>query len=154
MSDSLDDFAEQMQQEIFEQTKRVYGEEAFARWQNPRYLGKMDNASTSGRVTGTCGDTMEVYLRIEDERIVDASFCTDGCGTSMVCASVAVELAMGKDLDEAAGITGDSVLAFLGGLPEEDRHCAFLAAATVQEAIHNWITLGLAGKDPRKEGHP
>jgi nitrogen fixation NifU-like protein len=140
MKNSPDDFVEKLQEQIFEETRQTYGEEVFSRWQNPKYMGKLTNASCAGRITGICGDTMEIYLQIEDDRIQEASFFTDGCGCSVACGSVVVELATGKDLDEAASIGGDTVLQALGGLPEEERHCAFLAAETLMAAIHEWIS--------------
>ena len=82
---------------------------------------------------------MEINLRIKDDSIEEATFFTDGCGSSVACGSVIAELATGKDLEEAAQIGGDTVLKVLGGLPEEESHCAFLAAETLMTAIHQWI---------------
>jgi nitrogen fixation NifU-like protein len=142
MGKSLDDFVTKLQKEIFEKTKETYGEEVFSRWQNPRFMGRMPNASSVGRITGTCGDTMEIYLRIRDEKIQEASFYTDGCGSSVACGSIVAELATGKDLEEAAQIGGDTVLGILGGLPDEESHCAFLAAEALMAAIHEWMLQG------------
>lgn len=139
MEKTLDDFVTEVQEEIFEKTKEVYGKEVFSRWQNPKYMGKMVNPSCVGRLTGNCGDRMEIYLRIKDDHIEEAKFFTDGCGSSVACGSVVAELATGKDIDEAAQIGGDSILMALGGLPEEEKHCAFLAAATLMAAIHQWL---------------
>jgi nitrogen fixation NifU-like protein len=139
MKNSLDDFADKLQEEIFEETREAYGEEVFSRWQNPRFMGKMTNGSSVGRVTGRCGDSMEIYLRIMNGHVEEANFFTDGCGASVACGSVAAELACSKGLDEAAQIGGDTILEALGGLPEEEAHCAFLAAAALMAAIHQWI---------------
>ena len=78
-------------------------------------------------------------LRIGNDQIRDASFFTDGCGASVACGSVAAELAINKDIDEAALIGGDSILQVLRQLPDEERHCAFLAAEALQAAIHEWM---------------
>ena len=139
MKNPMDDFIDKLQEQILEKTREVYGEEVFNRWQNPRFMGRMTGASSVGRITGTCGDTMEIYLRIRDEKIQEASFYTDGCGSSVACGSVVAELATGKDLDNAAQIGGDTVLEALGALPEEERHCAYLAAEALQAAIHQWM---------------
>jgi nitrogen fixation NifU-like protein len=82
---------------------------------------------------------MEVYLRISNDQVEEASFFTDGCGASVACGSMVAELATGKDLEEASQIGGDTVLMALGGLPEEENHCAFLAAETLMAAIHQWM---------------
>ncbi|MEJ2365830.1 MAG: iron-sulfur cluster assembly scaffold protein [Deltaproteobacteria bacterium] len=139
MEKTLDDFVTKLQEEIFEKTKETYGEAVFSRWQNPRFMGKMTDPSCVGRVTGTCGDTMEIYLKLEKDRVREASFFTAGCGASVACGSIVAELVTGKDLDDAAQIGGDTVLETLGALPEEERHCAYLAAEALQAAIHQWM---------------
>ena len=82
---------------------------------------------------------MEIFLLFEDDRVRRASFQTNGCGTSIVCASFAAEMAIGKHPDEILSITGEVILEKLGGLPEEDRHCAFLASESLQEALHSYM---------------
>jgi nitrogen fixation NifU-like protein len=142
MKNPMDDFVDKLQEQIFEESRETYGEEVFSRWQNPRFMGKMTDASSVGRITGTCGDTMEIYLRIRDEEIQETSFYTDGCSSSVACGSVAAELATGKDFDEAGLIGGDTILEVLKGLPEEEHHCAYLAAEAIQVAIHKWMLQG------------
>jgi nitrogen fixation NifU-like protein len=139
MKSPVNDFVGKLQEQIFEETREIYGEEVLSRWQEPKFMGRMTDASSVGRITGNCGDRMEIYLRIKDDSIEEATFFTDGCGSSVACGSVIAELATGKDLEEAAQIGGDTVLKVLGGLPEEESHCAFLAAETLMTAIHQWI---------------
>lgn len=137
--DELDDFVEKMQAKIFEETRGTYGEIAFQRWLNILYMGPMDNPDGYARVTGTCGDTMEVFLRFENDRVKEASFITDGCGGSAVCGSFAAELAIGKTPDELTEVTGEEILKVLGRFPKEDHHCCFLAANTLQEALNDYM---------------
>ncbi len=138
--DELDDFAEKMQAQIFKETRDDYGEVAFDRWLNPLYAGHMENPDGYAMVTGPCGDTMEIFLRFENDRVREASFMTDGCGGSAVCGSFAAELAMGKTPDELIEVTGERILQVLGKFPKEDQHCCFLAANTLQEALKNYRT--------------
>ena len=145
MEKTLDDFVMKLQEEIFEKTRKTYGEEVFSRWQNPKFMRKMTDPSCVGRVTGTCGDTMEIYLRMEKDQVREASFFTEGCGASVACGSMVAELVTGKDLDHAAQIGGDTVLEALGALPEEERHCAYLAAEALQAAVHEWILKQVTG---------
>ncbi len=142
MADNFDDFVNELQDQIFEETKAAYGEVAFQRWLKPLYMGRIDLADGYGRVTGSCGDTVEIFLRFEKGKVKQASFQTDGCGSSTVCGSFAAELALGRTPDELTDITGETILEILGGLPEEDRHCAFLAADALQESLHNFMTRG------------
>jgi len=142
MSDKLDAFVDQLQEQIFDEAREVFGDEGFDRWQHPRFNKKIENPDTHARVTGSCGDTIEISLNFVDDRVSEASYFTDGCGVSSVCGSFAAEMAIGKTVDEIADITGESILARLGKCPEEDKHCAFLAAQTLQEAVHNYMVSG------------
>ena len=139
MTDALDKFINDLHAEINEDTRRTYGEIVFRRWQNPLYMGKLMPADGYARLTGSCGDTMEIFLRFEDGKVKEASFLTDGCASSMVCGSFAAELAIGKTPKEIKEITGETILEILGGLPEEDRHCAFLAADTLRKSLEHYL---------------
>ena len=74
--------------------------------QDPRNAGSMENADAFASLTGPCGDTMEIWLKVENGRIADASFWTDGCGPSIACGNMATQLAKGRTLGEALGISG------------------------------------------------
>lgn len=139
MDDTLDDFVKNLQTQIYDETRASYGEVAFQRWLRPLFVGAMDSVDGYGRVTGSCGDTMEFFLKFEQDRVRDASFQTDGCGSSTVCGSFAAELALGKTPDELVEITGETILDVLGSFPEEDHHCAFLAAESLQEALNDYM---------------
>jgi len=91
---------------------------------NPRNVGSIPNADGFACVTGPCGDTMEIWLSIRDGRIRDATFWTDGCGTSIAAGSMATEMAKGMTITEAFRVTQQDILNSLGGLPEESAHCA------------------------------
>jgi nitrogen fixation NifU-like protein len=140
MMDELDEFVEHLQQQIYDEVKEAYGEKGFQRWKNPLYNGRMVDADTYARVTGACGDTMEIYLKFENNRVKNASYFTDGCGSSQLSGSFTAELAIGKDPDELSEITAESVLNTIGRLPENDRHCTILAAETLQEALSRYIS--------------
>jgi nitrogen fixation NifU-like protein len=139
MGDEFDDFVKGLQNQIFDETRAAYGEVAFQRWLKPLYVGAIEDPDGYGRVTGTCGDTMEIFLQFERERVKKATFQTDGCGSSTICGSFAAELARGKTPDEVTEITGEAILNVLGGLPKEDQHCAFLATETLQKALDHYM---------------
>ncbi len=105
----------------------------------PRHHGPLLNFNGHGRITGPCGDTMEVWLQVEEGRIVDASFITDGCGSSLACGSVTATLAIGKTLAEAGALQQRTVLTVLGGLPRSDEHCALLAVNTLHAACRQHL---------------
>jgi nitrogen fixation NifU-like protein len=139
MADEIDDFAKALQDQINAETREAYGPIAFERWLKPLYVGVLPHPEGYGRLTGTCGDTIEIFLRFEAGRVKEATFQTEGCGASLVCGSFAAEMAHGRSPDEIAQITGEMILDILGGLPEANRHCAFLAAETLQAALHYYM---------------
>ncbi|HQI95144.1 MAG TPA: iron-sulfur cluster assembly scaffold protein [Syntrophorhabdus sp.] len=139
MSGKLDDFLTNLQNEIFDDTIKTYGETAYERWRNPLYMKSIHNPDGYARVTGPCGDTMEIFLKFNGGRVSDASFQTDGCGPSQICGSFAAELAFGKNIDELKEITNQTILNIVGGLPEENQHCALLAANTLHDAVDNYL---------------
>lgn len=107
---------------------------------NQRNLGTMDGADGWARITGPCGDTLEMWLKIRSDIITESTFMTDGCATTIAAGSMVTELARGKSVKDALGIGQPEVLNALGGLPEESRHCALLAANTLEEAIKDYLT--------------
>lgn len=139
MNDDFDTFIDNLQEQIFDEAKEAFGETGFQRWRNPKYIGRMKNCDTSARITGDCGDTMEIFLKFSGDRVQSASYFTDGCASSSICGSFAAEMAIGKDPDELAEITGDAILKKIGRFPEEDKHCAFLASETLQEALRCYM---------------
>ena len=135
----LDDFVDNLQEQIFDEARDAYGEKGFERWRSPRYQGRMTDPDAHSRVRGECGDSMEIYLKFEYDRVKVASYFTDGCASSAICGSFAAELAFGKDPDALTDISGDAVLKEIGRLPKEERHCADLASAAVQEALNDYM---------------
>ena len=107
--------------------------------QNPRNTGSIYDADGLAVVTGPCGDTMEIWLKVSDSIVHRATFWTDGCGTTIAAGSMITELAEGKTVAEAFKITQQQVLTALGGLPEESSHCALLAANTLKEAVKDYL---------------
>ncbi len=140
MNDNLYDFVNELQEQIFEETKEAYGEIAYQRWLEPLYMGTMKDPDGYASLKGGCGDTIEIFLRFEKDRVKNASFITDGCGASAVCGSFAVEMAIGKNLDEAFEITGETIIEKLGKFPKENEHCAFLATETLHQALNDYMT--------------
>jgi len=102
-------------------------------------VGLISNPDGQARITGPCGDTMEIWLRVSGGIIEQATFWTDGCGTTIAAGSIATELAKGKKVGDALGIAQQDVLDALGGLPDDSVHCALLAASTLKEAVKDYL---------------
>ncbi|MFZ2055146.1 MAG: iron-sulfur cluster assembly scaffold protein [Candidatus Aminicenantales bacterium] len=139
-NDEIEKFTRELQEQIMADVRRIYSPAVIERWQNPRNFRILEDPDGRARVQGVCGDTMEMFLRVKDETITECAFQTDGCGTSIVCGSVATELAVGKLLIEALGaVSAGEILKVLGGLPESDVHCAQLAAETLRRALADYL---------------
>jgi nitrogen fixation NifU-like protein len=137
MSSSWEQFEELIEAEM----RKVYSETTIDHSINPRNVGSLEGADGFAQVTGPCGDTMEIWLKVLDDIIVQASFFTDGCGTSIASGSMVTELAKGKSITEAQKISQQNVLDALGGLPDESKHCALLAANTLKEAVRDYLAM-------------
>jgi len=106
---------------------------------NPRNVGKIEDADGVGEVgNATCGDIMKIYLKIEDDRIIDAKFNTFGCGAAVATSSMATELIIGKTIGEALEITNKAVVEALDGLPASKQHCSVLAEEAIKAAIEDY----------------
>ena len=130
---------EKFQELMAAEMRKIYSETAIDHAMNPRNIGGMDSANGFATVTGPCGDTMKIWLRVKNDIILEAAFTTDGCGTSIASGSMVTELAKGKNAIQAQRISQQDVLSALGGLPEESEHCALLAANTLKEAAKDYL---------------
>ena len=137
MSSELDD----LQAMVMANARQIYSETVIDHAMNPRNLGEIADNDGFARVAGSCGDTMEIWLKAKDGIIIQATFYTDGCGTSIASGSMVTEMAKGKSIIEAQKISQRNVLDALGGLPDESEHCALLAANTLREAVRDYITM-------------
>ncbi len=139
MENSMDDFFDQLQDQIYSELRKIYSAEALERWINPDNIGVIENPDAYGRLKGRCGDTMEIFMDFDEDRVKKATYMTDGCASSNMCGSFAAAMAINKNPDELLEITGEAILKKIGRLPEDDTHCAFLAAETLQEALDAYM---------------
>ena len=110
-----------------------YSEKVMDHFMNPRNVGEIPNADGVGQVgNAKCGDIMKVFLKIDNDIIVDAKFQTFGCGAAVATSSMATELVRGKTVQEALQVTNRVVMEALDGLPPVKVHCSCLA----EEALH------------------
>ena len=116
-----------------------YTEKVMDFFMNPRNVGEIKDANGVGTVGNpVCGDVMRLYLKIEDNKIVDAKFKTFGCVAAISTSSMVTELIKGKTVDEALEITNKAVTQALGGLPKKKLHCSVLAEQALKEAIKDF----------------
>ncbi len=137
----FDALVNKIQGEVFAEAKNTLGEKGFDRWRNPKFCGVMDNAHSHARIKGSCGDTMQMFLLVKDDRVQQVSYITDGCSSSSIAGSFTAELAMGRSLTEVLDMTGDDVLDAIGTFPEAEKHCAHLAVSTLHEAVNSFMAV-------------
>lgn len=104
-----------------------------------RNMGQISAPEGIGRSTGSCGDTMEMSLRIRDDRVIDSRFLTEGCVITAVVGNMTSELTKGKSVQEALQIRPEDIITAVGGLPPEHDHCADLACTTLKEALKDYL---------------
>lgn len=132
----------------------MYSEKVIDHFQNPRNVGHIPDADGVGKVGNpTCGDMMEIYIRVENDRLVDVKFKTFGCGAAVASGSMGTELVKGKTLAEALRITNRRVAEALDGLPPEKMHCSNLAADGIRAAINDYLSRNnRVPEEPGEEG--
>ena len=117
-----------------------YSDKVMDHFMHPRNVGEIENADATGMVGNPkCGDIMKVYLKIENDIIVDAKFKTFGCGSAIATSSMATELIKGKSIDEALSLTNKAVAEALDGLPPVKMHCSLLAEQAVKAALKEYF---------------
>ncbi|MHA1377928.1 MAG: iron-sulfur cluster assembly scaffold protein [Candidatus Helarchaeota archaeon] len=135
----FDKFIEQLQEEINEQERQDYSEKVIAEYHNPYHFQKMENPTVHGKYRGWCGDSLQFFLKIDNERRIKiATFITDGCGATTACGSMMAKMIENMTVDEALKITEDDLKKALDGLPPENDHCATLAVNTLKETLKNY----------------
>ena len=117
----------------------LYSEKVMEHFRNPRNTGVIENADGVGEVgNAKCGDIMKVYLKIEDDMIVDAKFETFGCGSAIASSSMATELIKGKPVSEALALTNQAVVEALDSPPAHKIHCSVLAEEAIKKALQDY----------------
>lgn len=125
-------------------------------FRNPHNVGEIKDADGVGNVGNpVCGDIMKIYIKVEDNIIVDVKFKTFGCGAAIATSSITTDMVKGKTIEEALKITNSQVTEALGGLPAVKRHCSVLAEEALQSAIADYRSRQDAntpkGRDPRSD---
>lgn len=116
-----------------------YSDKVMDHFMNPRNVGVIEDPDGYGKVGNpTCGDVMEMFIRVKDDRIEEIKFRTFGCGAAIATSSMTTEMALGKTVEEGMKITRDEVARELGGLPPNKMHCSNLAADALHMALDDY----------------
>ncbi len=118
-----------------------YNERVIEHCMNPRNVGLIEDPDGQAVVGDpTCGDYIEVCIKVETERIVDFKFLISGCPAAISTSSIATELVIGKKIEEARGLTDNDVIVAAGGIPARKAHCSLLALRGLQQAIQDYLS--------------
>ena len=127
----------------------LYSEVVMDHFMHPRNVGVIENADGVGQVgNAKCGDIMKIYLKIENDIIVDVKFETFGCGSAIASSSMATEMIKGKPLSEALTLTNKAVAEALDGLPVHKIHCSVLAEEAIKSAVKDYYDKTGIAYDP------
>ena len=119
----------------------IYTEKVMDHFMNPRNVGVIENPDGYGKIgSPSCGDMMEIFLKIENDIIKDVKFRTFGCASAIASSSVTTEMIIDKTIDQALSLTNSSIIKSLDGLPSKKIHCSVLAEEVIKTAIENYIS--------------
>ena len=117
----------------------MYNEKVMEAFKNPKHVGEIENCDGLGKVgNASCGDIMQITLKIENDIIVDAKFKTFGCAAAIATSSTATQMVIGMSIEEALKLTNKKVVEELEGLPPQKIHCSVLAEEAIKAAIEDY----------------
>lgn len=129
----------------------MYNEKVMQTFANPKHVGEVENYDGIGKVgNASCGDIMQITLKIENDVITDAKFKTFGCAAAIATSSTATDMVIGMTVEEALKLTNQKVVEELEGLPPQKLHCSVLAEEAIKAAIEDYRAKQ-AGKTGREE---
>ena len=134
-NDSFDEFINELQELIQEKERKKYSKKVLEEFNNPHNVGILKDPNGVAKITGPCGDTVEIYLKVENGTINQVSFMTDGCGATIACGSMITKMVKGRKITEVSNITEEDLTKALDGLPEDNEHCAKLLVNTMKVAV-------------------
>ena len=125
----------ELQEKIDCEEEKIYSKKVIREYRNPTYFGVLKKPDAIGKVTGPCNDTMKISLTVNQGKIIEALFWTDGCGATIACGNMLMKMVKGKTPKEARLISKKDLINALDGLPKEHLHCAKLATDTFLSAL-------------------
>ena len=136
--DDLSNFVKEIQNKIKKSEKKIFSKKVIDEYNNPVNFGTFKRPDSKAEITGPCGDKMKIELKINDDKIINARFWTDGCGATIACGSMLTKMIIGKTLKELNNINCYDLLDALDGLPIEHTHCSILTINTLYQAIQKF----------------
>jgi len=140
VGEMFDEIRENKKEDAAEE--KTFSEKLLQHIMKPTHMGEMEKPSGHAVITGPCGDTDEFFAKIFSSRIQEIRFRTTGCFFTIAACDAVATLAEGRMVREALRINEEAVIEYLGGLPEDHKHCALLAANTLHRALRAYVIRG------------
>ena len=118
---------------------KMYNEKVLEHFKDPHNVGTMENPDGFAEVgSSECGDTMKMYIKVDDNKITDIKYQTYGCCAAIASSSIATDMALGRTIEQAEAMSKMDIVQELGGLPEKKIHCSLLAEDALKAAIKDY----------------
>ncbi len=140
MADEWKELYKKPQEPIHKGPVLYYNDLVIDHFTNPRNLGELENPDAEAIIGDpSCGDQMRITIKVDNDKIIDIKFKSDGCQGAIAANSMVTELAKGKTIEEAQRLTDDDVITALGGIPEGKDLCSLMGVAGLHEAIKDYL---------------
>lgn len=117
----------------------MYNDKVMEHFKNPHNVGELENPDGYAEVgSSECGDTMKMYIKVDENKISDIKFQTYGCCAAIASSSLATDMAKGRTIEEAEAMSKQDIVKELGGLPEKKIHCSLMVEEAIKEAIKDY----------------
>ena len=134
----FDEMIKSIQAELDKDAEAIFSKRVIEEYKNPQNVGIIEAPDGYSSTSGSCGDTIEIYLKIEGDIVTNIKFMTDGCGTTIACGSMGTKMAKGKTLAAIKQMKDEDLITALDGLPDENLHCVRLMMGTLHRAVHEY----------------
>jgi nitrogen fixation NifU-like protein len=151
MTDSLEATIVKVKAYLQEEEGIDYSDQVIRNWIEPSHRGRIEKPQGYAEVARSCGDGMELFLRIHQDRIVEARFFSEGCICTIAAGNMAAIMAEGGEVYDAFDIEAQDIAGALGGLPAGEDHCAELACEALRQALRNYLSYK---GEPWKRSYP
>ena len=116
-----------------------YNKKVIEEFKNPSNMGEIKNPDGHGIVGNpTCGDVMEIFLKIKNNKIVDIKAKTFGCIAAIATTSVMTKLVKGKTIEQAKKLKKEDIIKKFGEMPPIKIHCSVLGMDALHKAIEDY----------------
>ena len=137
MNEPLDE----IQKQIFGNLREVYSETTTDHVLRPRNVGSLNNPDGYASLHSSCGENMQIWLKLRDNHIDEIGYWTDGCAATIAAGSMVTELVKRKTVNEALTISARELADALEDLPEGNFHCADLAVNTLKATLRDCLAM-------------